>query len=136
MQYKKVFIDTSGFYALLVSNDDYHMTARNFINNAREQKILLHTTDYILDETYTLLKARKVSSQIQVLMELLSKSKAIKINWIDQEIFDLGSKFFLKHEDQDYSFTDCLSFVMMKKLGIKLVLTKDHHFANASFEII
>lgn len=136
MQPQKVFIDTSGFYALLVSNDDYHLRAKNFINDAREKKILLHTTDYILDETYTLLKARKVSSQVQVLMDSISKSKAIMINWMDVELFDSSSKYFLKHQDQEYSFTDCVSFVLMRKIGIKRALTKDQHFIQAGFEIV
>jgi hypothetical protein len=43
--------------------------------------------------------------------------------------------FFEKYSDQHLSFTDCVSFVLMKIKKIKRVFTFDHHFQLAGFQI-
>ena len=54
----EVLIDTSGFYAMLVKRDDAHVDVTKFMREARQLKWNFICTDYILDETATLLKAR------------------------------------------------------------------------------
>lgn len=44
-----------------------------------------------------------------------------------------GQDFFLHYRDKSYSFTDCTSFVLTKELGLREVLTADHHFRQAGF---
>ncbi len=41
--------------------------------------------------------------------------------------------FFLKHADQAWSFTDCLSFHVMKQARLRESLTKDTQFEQAGF---
>jgi predicted nucleic acid-binding protein len=38
-----------------------------------------------------------------------------------------------KHIDQGWSFTDCLSFQVMKARRLREALTKDEHFEKAGF---
>lgn len=40
------------------------------------------------------------------------------------------------HKDKSYSFTDCLSFLVMERLGIQQVLTFDKHFIQAGFKVL
>ncbi len=136
MTSKKAFIDSSGFFALLVQNDPYHNTAKAFLDKVKSEKISLHTSDYVLDETYTLLKARKVPSQIKTLSNLIEHSKVLKVHWIDSDLFSTTEQYFLKHKDKAYSFTDCLSFTIMKNSTINLALTKDRHFIQAGFKVV
>ena len=42
--------------------------------------------------------------------------------------------YFIRHGDKDYSFTDCVSFVTMSEIKLKLVLTSARHFMQAGFE--
>ena len=44
----------------------------------------------------------------------------------EREAFD----FFKRHRDQTYSFVDCLSFVVMEKLGIREALAVDSDFTH------
>lgn len=130
----EIFIDTSGYYALLVKADDKHAAAKRVLNNARRRRRGLVTTDYVLDEIATLLKARGLVHLAGPLFERLDASSAFRIEWTDSQRFAEVRDFFLKHHDQDWSFTDCLSFCVMSELKLRDALTKDAHFQQAGFE--
>ena len=55
---KEIFVDTSGFYAILVKDDDRHRPALRVLKESQRRKRGFITTDYVLDETATLLQAR------------------------------------------------------------------------------
>ena len=129
----EIFVDTSGFYALLVQGDDQHAAAQRVLSTARRRKRGFLTTDYVLDETSTLLKARGFVHLLAPFFETLGASRACRIEWTDPDRFREAQTFFLKHIDQAWSFTDCLSFRVMKELRLRDALTKDGHFHEAGF---
>ena len=129
-----VFVDTSGFYALLVRRDDRHQQASRILREAAGSKVRFVTTDYVLDETATLLKACGLGHLVPVLLDTVFASTACTVCWTDEERFRATCDFFLKHEDQAWSFTDCLSFLVMKDRQLHDSLTKDAHFREAGFE--
>jgi predicted nucleic acid-binding protein len=55
---------------------------------------------------------------------------------IDQTLFNQGWEYFQKHKDKSYSFTDCLSFIVMQEREIVTALTLDNHFYQAGFQIL
>jgi hypothetical protein len=129
----EVFIDTSGFYALLAKEDDRHQQAVEYLQNAAESRMRFVTTDYVLDETATLLKARGQSALLAPFFERIFASSSCRVVWTDAERFHQTRSFFLKHRDQPWSFTDCLSFCVMKESHAREALTKDAHFKAAGF---
>jgi uncharacterized protein len=129
----EIFIDTSGFFAMLAKDDDRHLAAARIVASAKRRKRGFVTTDYVLDEAATLLKARKKAHLLAQLFERLDASQACRIEWTDAERFQEVRIFFLKHADQDWSFTDCLSFCVMSGLRLRDALTKDEHFRQAGF---
>ena len=54
----ETFVDTSGFYALLVEREEMHERAARILQQAQRRRAKFVTTDYVLDETATLLVAR------------------------------------------------------------------------------
>ena len=54
----KVFIDTSAFCALAIPKDQNNSNAKAIHTKLQEQKAIIYTSDYVLDESYTLLKMR------------------------------------------------------------------------------
>ena len=132
----EVFVDTSGFYALLVKGDSQHRSAGVILRVAQRRKRRFVTTDYVLDETATLLKARGHVHLLGAFFDRLLKSQACRIEWTDPARFHGAQAFFLKHADQAWSFTDCLSFRIMKELRLRDALTKDGHFQEAGFAVL
>lgn len=94
------------------------------------------TTDYVLDETATLLKARGHGYLLREFFDIVFRSLACRIQWTRRERFQRALLFMLDHQDRTWSFTDCLSFCVMKELGLRQVLTKDRHFLQAGFEVL
>lgn len=132
----EIFVDTSGFYAMLVRSDDRHAAALRILKEARRRKRNFVTSDYVLDETATLFKTRGLRHLLQPFFEKLDESKAFRVEWTGSERFHECRAFFLKHSDQDWSFTDCLSFCVMKQLRLHDALTKDAHFQQAGFRVL
>lgn len=132
----EVFVDTSGFYALLIAADDRHELAGRLLRQAADRKRRFVTTDYVLDETATLLKARRHGALAQSFFEVVLGSRGCRIEWTDPDRFHRAREFFLKHRDQPWSLTDCVSFCLMKELGLRDALTKDGHFKQAGFTVL
>lgn len=128
------FVDTSGFYALLVQTDDRHVRAKRLLAAAAGQKTQFVTTDYVLDETATLLKSRGHGQLTSPFFDIVLASRACLIEWMSAERFGEVRRSFLQHADKGWSFTDCFSFQVMKQRSITRSLTKDRHFRQAGFE--
>jgi uncharacterized protein len=132
----EVFIDTSGFYAFLSMDDDSHGRAAEYLRAAAAKRIRFVTTDYVLDETATLLKARGQDMLLAPFFNHIFASNGCRVLWTDSDRFRQALRFFLKHSDQPWSFTDCLSFCIMKDAGVREALTKDSHFTAAGFIVL
>jgi len=132
----KIFIDTSGFYALMVKNDEKHSLACGIVEEAKTGKYSFLSSDYVIDETVTLLKARRFAHAVPNFLEIIETSNVCTVEWTNSGRFKIASTFCTKHLDKDYSFTDCLIITLMKELGLKRILTKDAHFKTAGFDAI
>jgi predicted nucleic acid-binding protein len=96
----------------------------------------LLATDYVVAETVNLANARSGAGVAIRVLDLLEQSAGIRVEWIGTVRFDMTKKFFRKHADHAYSFTDCTSFVVMRELRLSQALTSDRHFTQAGFEAL
>jgi predicted nucleic acid-binding protein len=53
-----------------------------------------------------------------------------------EELFSCGLALFSQRLDKDWSLTDCISFVVMERLGLQEALTGDRHFEQAGFRAL
>jgi predicted nucleic acid-binding protein len=123
----KVFIDTSAFCALAIPKDQNNSNAKAIHTKLQEQKAIIYTSDYVLDESYTLLKMRGSHTTSVKFMDEIGKSH-INILRIDEHIETAAKTIFRKFEDKRLSFTDCTSFVLINQFGIEAVFAFDEHF--------
>ena len=134
---EKIFIDTSGFKALLDSTDEFHTRALAFWQQAEEKNLKFVTTNYILDEIYTLLRVRAGKDKALELRDVIKQSyQVIEVIWVEPEDEILAWKFFEDLPGRGVSFTDCVSFAVMKKLGISSAFSFDKDFQKAKFNIL
>ncbi|HYF48402.1 MAG TPA: type II toxin-antitoxin system VapC family toxin [Planctomycetota bacterium] len=120
-----IFVDTSAWYAASVHDDADHVPAREFLASFRDELI---TSDFVLDETLTLLRARRHDLLAQTLGASLFGADIQMVHFLSEaELLDAWA-VFQKFSDKEWSFTDCTSKVVMERLGIKTAFTFDHHF--------
>jgi len=136
MAKREVFADTSGLYALVDKNDACHAPAREAVAEILREGRRLVVTDYVIDESVTLAKARGGARVADRVLDLVERSQGIRIEWIGPDRFAATRAFFRKHADHAYSFTDCSSFVVMRELRLDRALTTDRHFVEAGMEVL
>jgi predicted nucleic acid-binding protein len=133
---KCVFWDTSGWYTLFVQSESLYLKAKDLAQEQIKNKIYFLTSDYVVQETMTLFMARKESSRAIDFWNLIQNSNLIQIEKIDLERFKKSGDYFCKHLDQNYSFVDASSFLLMKECKTNKVVTLDKHFNKAGFQVL
>jgi len=120
-----IFVDTGAWYASLVPTDPDHSTAVQWL--ATNHSPLL-TTDYVIDETLTLLRARGERKRALLLGTRFFEHRLAEVHNITATDLMLAWKTFEQFDDKNWSFTDCTSKVVMEQLSIKVAFAFDHHF--------
>ncbi len=132
-----IFIDTSAFYALADQGENNHLTAKNIIENIIvKSSYKMITTDYIIDETLTLISKRVGKYYSLMFLDNITASDLLKIIKINENQFFKTIELFKRYENESFSFTDCSSFVIISDLKIEKVFTFDKHFEILSIEIL
>ena len=131
-----VFIDTSAFKALFDFGDEFHEKSVKILESCQKTEKLLITSNFILDETFTLFRAfLGKPAAVEFKKDLIElKSVSLKRIFLKDEI--AAWKFFVNLPGRGVSFTDCTSFALMKRLGVKEVFAFDEDFKKAGFTII
>ena len=134
MTVKRLFVDTAGWMMMADGEDPIHAAASAARDTWLKQGGILLTTDFVLDETLTLLRVRLGLDAAERWWEQIDASPRVAWEWIDPERAEKARRWFFRWRDKSFSFTDCTSFVVMKELRIRIALTSDRHFIQAGFE--
>ena len=122
-----IFVDTGAWFASVVPTDPYHKAAAAWLSANTSPLI---TTDYIIDETLTLLRARGERRRALLLGKDFFHSEVAEIHKLTSADIVLAWEMFEGFADKDWSFTDCTSKVVIERLGIKQAFAFDHHFSQ------
>ena len=120
-----IFVDTGAWFASIVPADSEHQNAILWLTNNKET---LLTTDYVIDETLTLLRARRETKRSIILGEAFFSGKLATIYYLTEEDIHLTWQLFRDYSDKEWSFTDSSSKVVMEKLGIMKAFAFDYDF--------
>ena len=69
-------------------------------------------------------------------IESLRTDPLVRIIPPTRELFERGLALYADRSDKSWSLTDCISFVVMNDEGLSDVLTGDHHFEQAGFNLL
>jgi len=127
-----LFIDTWGWLTLRDKRESRHIEVSNFYQDFRRRKDTAYTSDYVLDETMTLLFRRLPFSTAKESLEGIQQAVAeryLRLERITPERFEKAKELRNKFQDKPLiSFTDLTSTVVMSECGITEILTEDDHF--------
>ena len=129
-----VFLDTGYVLALELSNDQNHRAAMKHWRSARKRLPPLVTTSYVFDEVVTYFNSRRFHARAVEVGNRLLTSPSVQCLQVDESLFREGWNYFQQHRDKDYSLTDCISFIVMKRFKIETAFAFDRHFVQAGFK--
>ncbi len=135
MANKVCFIDTSGFKALIDKKDEFTRSAFLCWDKLEKEDWSFLSSNYVLDETYTFIRLRCGKDFVDVFREKLSESWSTKIVRVTVADERNAWKWFSKDWSK-LSYTDCVSFAIMERLGIKSFFGFDKHFSRAGFKSV
>src|SRR5437667_256283 len=128
------FVDTSYLIALENGDDQYHEVAsEHWSALAKSSSPSLVTSSYVFVEVVPLLNNHRLHKKAVEVGKNLLTSRVFDVVHVHEDLFYEAWAHFQKHKDKTYSLTDCVSFVLMKRLGIAEALTFDKHFVQAGF---
>jgi uncharacterized protein len=128
-----IFVDTGVWYAAHVSEDPDHGPARELLRAGRGR---LLTTDYVIDELATLLTIRGHRGIAVTLCSELWKGTICRLTWTTPTDAAEAWDVFVRFEDKLWSFTDCVSYAVMKRFGIDEAYSLDEHFEQFGFVVV
>lgn len=131
-----VFVDTGAWLAITIKRDQYHGVAVNYYHRLSCKRLLLITTNYVLQETYTRIRYddghNKTIQFHEIINEAIQKGR-LRVGWITPYIHEEAWILFKNYPEHVFSFVDCTSFVVAKKAGIQTVFGFDTSFKIIGF---
>jgi len=139
-----IYLDTDAMIGAYVEADQYHARAqRAFERLLRDKRARLYTSDVVLWELANYFfynaPAKNPAPAIHFAVDRLRHLRT----WPRLEVVTptaqdhlAALEDFQNFGDHPISLADCLSFAIMRRLGIPRVLSFDHHFRVAGFDIV
>ncbi|MDQ1640093.1 MAG: uncharacterized protein QOF62_3432 [Pyrinomonadaceae bacterium] len=127
-------MDTWGWLTLLDKRESRHQEVVGYYRAFSFQRGLVYTSDYVLDETLTLLFRRLPFTTARESLDRINEAiteRYLTLLRITPEQFDHAIQLRLKFQDKPrISFTDFTSMVLMRDRAIAHILTEDDHFTQ------
>lgn len=130
-----VFVDTGAWFALADNSDKYHERAVGVYPQLLSKYPQLTTTNLVVAETYILIR-RTLGHQpaIRFLQSISASPRIIKI-YSDKVLEEIAEGILKTYQDQNFSYTDAVSFAVMQAYGVRQAFSFDKHFLIAGFTL-
>jgi uncharacterized protein len=129
-----IFIDSSAWIALFSRRDQHHEEADRVFRNIVVSKRRILTTNLILAEIHWLLLHRAGIQAAAATLEKIESSPLVEITFANASNHQAAKDWMKKLRDHSISYTDAVSFSVMKTTGCSEALAYDRHFRIAGFE--
>lgn len=131
-----IFVDTGAWFALVNKSDQYHNQAVEIYPKLLSSYRHLTTTNLVIAESYILIRCTIGHRPGIAFLENLGASPRVMKIYSDGVLEEAAEKTLKKYQDQDFSYTDAVSFAVMNQYGIKQAFSFDVHFLTAGFTLI
>jgi uncharacterized protein len=130
---RRVFVDTSGFFAVLDRTDPFHADSAFCFRAARDDDWRLLTTNYIVHEAWALIQRRLGWNALDDFHGVLLRR--CEIIWVDQTLHELGAAKCMRERTRGLNLTDCVSIEFMRREGLDEAIAFDAHFAREKIRL-
>jgi len=130
---QRLLVDTSAWFAFANRDDPDHQAVAGLLTAFAGRLV---ASNFIFDEIVTLCLYRLGHAVAEKVGRVLLDAARVDLLRITPEDEQAAWQLFCKRCDQQYSFTDCTSFVLMRRLDIKAVAALDEDFAREGFESV
>lgn len=128
-----MFVDTSAWFAYVNAGDPEHRRVRKVLDDPPGRLV---TSSYVFDESVTLTQARLGHRRAVAVGHVLLDSAVVELVHVAPADEKAAWALFEQRADKSYSFTDCTSFVVMRRERIERALALDVHFSQEGFAIL
>jgi predicted nucleic acid-binding protein len=131
-----VFLDSSGFLALVSQTDAYHPAAsRAWTTLIIREGWRAYTSNFVLAETHALFLTRLGQGPATAFLRQMERS-ATTVLPVSPTDETAARQIIYRYTDKRFSFTDATSFVLMETHDITVALTSDRNFAQYGFQML
>src|SRR5438270_12758484 len=126
-----IFADTSALYPLLTSADENHERSHTVWDRLADHREVLITSNYVLIEAISLVARRLGIQAVRDFQRALVP--VLQIVWVDDALHQRAVAALLTSGIRDLSLVDCVSFEVMRQLGLQRAFAFDAHFVQQGF---
>jgi uncharacterized protein len=130
-----VFVDTGGWMACADQSDPAHVACTAARDATFEAGGLLVTTDFVVDETLTLIRCRFGLAAANTWWQQIDGSARLRWERVENDRLERARHHFSQYRDKDLP-SDCTSFAVMRELRLTIVITTDGHFREVGFDVL
>lgn len=128
-----LFVDTSAWFAFVNRADPAHVAVRRLLETHEGHLV---TSNFVFDETVTLCRVRLGHRVARKVGDILLSRSVVELTRATVEDEATAWELFCERPDKAYSFTDCVCFVMMRRLRIAAAAAVDEDFRREGFETL
>ncbi len=132
----EVFVDSGAWIALSIDHDAHHGAAISEYHRLVDHPVLLVTTNLVIGESYALIHRFGGHQRAVRFLAIVRRSPSLNKVYSDAALEDEAEALLVKYADQDFSFVDAVSFVVMHSRGIAEAFAFDHHFQTAGYTLV
>jgi len=129
-----IFVDTSAFIAVLSRSADEHDAASHAWEALLASGEELITSNYVVVETCALAQKRAGLPIVRRFLE--DVLPIVQVQWVDVVLHSDGARSVLSSSRRGPNIVDCVSFAVMRKLGIRSAFGFDEHFRTQGFGLL
>lgn len=130
---ERVFVDTSAWFAYANKSDRDHGRVRTVMQSFEGRLV---TSNFVFGETVTLCLYRLGHHSASQVGDILQRSPEIDLVSLTSGDERAAWALFLDRPDKTYSYTDCTSFVLMRRLGLGTSIALDDDFRREGFALL
>lgn len=130
---ERAFVDTSAWFAYANRHDPDHTRIRSALQTFQGRLI---TSNFIFDETVTLCLYRLGHQVAATVGAVLLDPTVVDLMRLTPDDEQRAWAFFLTRPDKTYSYTDCTSFVLMRRLRLQRAIALDADFQREGFILL